>query len=98
MSDVADKHQRCTQMYVRRPYGVGLLVGSGDATGPHLYETTPSGNYYEYVAMAIGARAQSAKTYLEKHVSEFSGASNGGRPRWTTTLAGRQREKVGGEG
>lgn len=24
--DVADKHQRCTQSYVRRPYGVGLLV------------------------------------------------------------------------
>lgn len=29
VSDVADKHQRCTQTYVRRPYGVGLLVGSG---------------------------------------------------------------------
>ncbi len=26
--DVADKHQRCTQSYVRRPYGVGLLVRS----------------------------------------------------------------------
>jgi 20S proteasome subunit alpha 6 len=24
--DLADKHQRCTQSYVRRPYGVGLLV------------------------------------------------------------------------
>jgi len=75
VADVADKHQRCTQMYVRRPYGVGLLVGSVDSTGAHLYETTPSGNFYEYVAMAIGARAQSAKTYLEKHASEFSGAS-----------------------
>ena len=27
--DLADKHQRCTQSYVRRPYGVGLLVGGG---------------------------------------------------------------------
>jgi 20S proteasome subunit alpha 6 len=107
--DVADKHQRCTQSYVRRPYGVGLLVRRGaargalghrggwgvgslqraavgcqsltkarggwcvlfqiasyDQTGPHLYQTDPSGNYYDYLAMAIGARAQSGKTYLEK--------------------------------
>lgn len=69
--DVADKHQRCTQTYVRRPYGVGMLVGSVDATGAHLFETCPSGNYNEYLAMAIGTRAQSAKTYLEKHLAEF---------------------------
>lgn len=69
--DVADKYQRCTQMYVRRPYGVGLLVGAYDATGPHLYETDPSGNYNEYVSVAIGARSQSAKTYLEKHYETF---------------------------
>lgn len=120
--DVADKHQRCTQSYVRRPYGVGLLVrrrlsswdglelcglvlidpsipeksprpttlcltptpllhysnacpqiASYDQTGPHLYQTDPSGNYYEYLAQAIGARAQSGKTYLEKHFAEFEG-------------------------
>jgi 20S proteasome subunit alpha 6 len=72
VKEVADKHQRCTQMYTRRPYGVGLLVGAVDATGPHLYETTPSGDYFEYTAMAIGARSQSAKTYLEKHSAAFN--------------------------
>jgi len=71
LADVADKHQRCTQMYVRRPYGVGFLVAAYDATGPHLYETCPSGNVHEYLAMAIGTRAQSAKTYLEKHHASF---------------------------
>jgi len=71
VSDVADKYQRCTQMYVRRPYGVGLLVAAYDATGPHLYETCPSGNLNEYAAIAIGARSQSAKTYLEKHFESF---------------------------
>merc|ERR1712097_85015 len=64
-------YQRCTQTYVRRPYGVGLLVACCDATGPHLYETCPSGNFSEFVAVAIGARAQSAKTYLEKHHKTF---------------------------
>lgn len=27
---------------------------------------------YEYYAMAIGARSQSAKTYLERHFEEFA--------------------------
>lgn len=55
---VADKHQVCTQRSWKRPYGVGLLVGGYDKTGSHLYNTCPSGNYYEYKAMAIGARSQ----------------------------------------
>lgn len=75
VADVADKHQRTTQMYVRRPYGVGLLIGAVDATGPHLYETEPSGAYNEYLAMAIGSRSQSAKTYLEKYLSSFPTAA-----------------------
>jgi 20S proteasome subunit alpha 6 len=48
-------------------------IASYDQTGPHLYQTDPSGNYYEYMAQAIGARAQSGKTYLEKHFKEFDG-------------------------
>jgi len=65
--DLADRHQRTTQTYVRRPYGVGLLVASYDEkNGPHLFQTCPSGNVYEYYATAIGARSQSARTYLEK--------------------------------
>lgn len=66
MTDLADRHQRTTQTYVRRPYGVGLLVAACDKNGPHLYQTCPSGNVYEYYASAIGARSQSGRTYLEK--------------------------------
>jgi len=76
VQDLADKHQRTTQMYVRRPYGVGLLVAAYDETsGPHLYQTCPSGNVYEYYATAIGARSQSAKTYLEKYYESLSEAT-----------------------
>jgi 20S proteasome subunit alpha 6 len=71
VADVADKHQQATQSYVRRPYGVGLLVAGYDRTGAHLFQTDPSGNYYEFRAMAMGARSQSAKTYLEKNYSRF---------------------------
>lgn len=73
MADIADKHQRTTQTYVRRPFGVGLLVASVDPLDqkPHLYQTCPSGNLYEFYASAIGARSQSARTYLEKHHESF---------------------------
>ena len=51
---------------MRRPYGVGLLVAAYDRTGPHLLQTAPDGNFYEWHAMALGARSQSAKTALER--------------------------------
>lgn len=72
VADLADMHQKCTQSYVRRPYGVGLLVGVCDQTGPHLYVTEPSGNYFEYFAMAIGSRSQTSRTYLEKEYESFN--------------------------
>ena len=86
--DVADKHQECTQSYVRRPYGVGLLVAGCDRNGPHIYQTSPSGNYAEWRAHAIGARSQSAKTYFEKHLDRIvagracAGGGNGQRVGW----------------
>jgi 20S proteasome subunit alpha 6 len=75
VENVADKHQEATQSYVRRPFGVGLLVAGYDATGAHLFETSPSGDYRAWHAMAIGSRSQSAKTYLEKHFESFEHAS-----------------------
>ena len=71
VQDLADMHQKSTQTYVRRPYGVGLLVASYDQTGPHLYSTEPSGDYYEYLAMAIGSRSQTSRTYLEREFESF---------------------------
>jgi 20S proteasome subunit alpha 6 len=73
--ELADMHQRCTQTYVRRPYGVGLLVAAYDQTGPHLYSTETSGNYHEYYAMAMGSRSQTSRTYLEREFENFSSCS-----------------------
>lgn len=75
VSSIADKAQTNTQQYGRRPYGVGLLVVGYDETGPHLFEFLPSGSMLEYVGSAIGARSQAARTYLERNVDEFEGAS-----------------------
>merc|ERR1712055_1155757 len=68
---VGDKMQSPTQSYGRRPYGVGLLVAGFDESGPHIYETCPSANYFDCKAMAIGARSQSARTYLERSMDKF---------------------------
>ncbi|XP_074596064.1 proteasome alpha6 subunit [Brevipalpus obovatus] len=65
------KMQISTQRYDRRPYGVGLLIAGYDENGPHIYQTCPSANYFDCKSMAIGARSQSARTYLEKHLDSF---------------------------
>ncbi len=75
VASLSDQNQILTQSTSSRPVGVGLLVIGYDRMGPHLFETSPSGTFYEYRAQAIGARSQSCKTYLENHIDEFPGQS-----------------------
>jgi 20S proteasome subunit alpha 6 len=51
------------------------MVAAYDQTGPHLFTTEPSGNYFEYNAMAIGSRSQTSRTYLEKEFETFEDCS-----------------------
>ncbi|KAL1114935.1 hypothetical protein AAG570_007758 [Ranatra chinensis] len=69
MSLVAQRLQSGTQRYDRRPVGVGLLVAGYDDQGPHIYNACPSANVLDCQAMAIGARSQSARSFLEKHLN-----------------------------
>lgn len=71
ISSLSDRAQLNTMQYGKRPYGVGFLVIGVDGQGPHLYEFSPTGNCFEYFAMALGARSQSAKTYLENNFEDF---------------------------
>jgi len=75
MKDFVLSLQVCTQRSWKRPYGVGLLVAGLDETGPHLYQNCPSGNYFEFMAFAIGSRSQAAKTYLERKFETFMDCS-----------------------
>ncbi|KID98608.1 Proteasome, subunit alpha/beta, partial [Metarhizium majus ARSEF 297] len=72
---IGEKAQINTQVYGKRPYGVGLLVAGVDERGPHLFEFQPSGMTEEMVAFAIGARSQMARTYLERNVESFADCS-----------------------
>lgn len=75
VNKIATKSQTKTAHPSKRPYGVGMLLAGVDQTGTHLFETCPSANFYEYKAMAIGAKCQSAKTYLEKNFETFENIS-----------------------
>jgi 20S proteasome subunit alpha 6 len=72
---IGEKAQVNTQVYGKRPYGVGLLVAGVDERGPHLFEFQPSGMTDEMVAFAIGARSQMARTYLERNIDAFADCS-----------------------
>ncbi|KAH6611356.1 proteasome subunit alpha [Trichoderma cornu-damae] len=72
---IGEKAQINTQVYGKRPYGVGLLVAGVDENGPHLFEFQPSGMTEEMVAFAIGARSQMARTYLERNIEAFADCS-----------------------
>lgn len=76
MADMlADKHQRHIQSGGKRPFGVGLLVAGYDRQGPHLYQTMPSGDVFDFKATAMGVRSQASRTYLERHYTTFPEAS-----------------------
>lgn len=70
-TELGNKMQLCIQGYNKRPYGVGMLMAGYDEQGPCIIQICPSANFYPCQAMAIGARSQSARTYLEKHLNEF---------------------------
>ena len=70
VSKLSSDAQENTQVYGKRPFGVGLLIAGYDGK-PRLIETTPSGVCSSYKAQAIGARSQACRTYLEKHFETF---------------------------
>lgn len=75
VSATAEKMQKPTKVYGRRPFGVGLLVAGYDTQGSHIYQLCPSANYFDCKAMSIGARSQSARTYLERNLDKFQESS-----------------------
>jgi 20S proteasome alpha/beta subunit len=67
---VGNRLQRSTIGYGRRPFGVGILVAGYDERGAHIFEIEPSSNFFNSKAQAIGARSQSARTYLERNLDK----------------------------
>ena len=72
VNKIAEKSQLKTQRGEnKRPYGVGLLIAGFDRTGPRLFRTCPSANFYEYNCVAIGSRCQAATSFLENNMDKL---------------------------
>ena len=67
--DIADLQQMTTQSGGYRPFGVSLLIAGVDEK-PHLYETDPTGIYFEYKASVIGEGETKIKPLLHERYRE----------------------------
>jgi len=70
VKDISDQQQLFTQYAGARPYGVALLVGGVDSTGPRLFMTEPSGIYFEYLATSMGEGSLIVNKYLDDNYKE----------------------------
>ncbi|MEM5772323.1 MAG: archaeal proteasome endopeptidase complex subunit alpha [Candidatus Aenigmatarchaeota archaeon] len=68
--NISDRVQLYTQYGGVRPFGVALLVGGVDESGPVLFEIDPSATFYSWNAQAIGRGAIEALKVLKKRWKE----------------------------
>ncbi len=66
VKDVCNLKQICTQSGGLRPFGVSILIGGIDANKPTLYETDPTGIFFEYRASVIGEGEVEIEEILHK--------------------------------
>jgi proteasome alpha subunit len=70
VKDIANLKQICTQSGGLRPFGVSVLVGGIDGEKARLFETDPTGIYFEYKATVIGEGEVEIEEILKKDYSE----------------------------
>ncbi len=67
VKDVSDLKQICTQSAGLRPFGVSLLIGGVDEDGDaRLFETDPTGIFFQYKASVIGEGEADVEEILHK--------------------------------
>ncbi|MBI1969436.1 archaeal proteasome endopeptidase complex subunit alpha [Candidatus Woesearchaeota archaeon] len=69
VKDIAALKQICTQSGGLRPFGVSLLIAGVDAE-PVLFETDPTGIYFQYHAAVIGEGEIEIEEILKKEYSK----------------------------
>ncbi|MFH1849139.1 MAG: archaeal proteasome endopeptidase complex subunit alpha [archaeon] len=70
VKDICNLKQICTQSGGLRPFGVSILVAGIDDNAPKLFETDPTGIYFQYKATAIGEGESEIKEILNKEYKE----------------------------
>src|SRR3989338_3606412 len=66
VKDIANLKQICTQSGGLRPFGVSILVAGIDNSKARLFETDPTGIFFEYKASVIGEGEVEIEEILQK--------------------------------
>ncbi|MBI2523451.1 archaeal proteasome endopeptidase complex subunit alpha [Candidatus Woesearchaeota archaeon] len=77
VKDICDLKQVCTQSGGLRPFGVSILVAGIDNHIPRLYETDPTGIFFQYKATAIGEGEVEVEEILHKEYNEEMAIEDG---------------------
>jgi proteasome alpha subunit len=67
---ICNLQQVYTQHGGGRPFGVALILGGVDVTGPRVFDTHPSGVYRSFKATALGAGRETALSVLKEEYRE----------------------------
>jgi proteasome alpha subunit len=70
VKDICNLKQLCTQSGGYRPFGVSLLIAGIDESGITLFETDPTGLYYQYKATIIGEGESEVEEMLHKEYKD----------------------------
>jgi proteasome alpha subunit len=70
VKDMCALKQICTQSGGLRPFGVSILVAGVDTEGPRVYETDPTGIFFQFTATVIGEGETEVQAILEKEYRE----------------------------
>jgi len=70
VKDICALKQVCTQSGGLRPFGVSLIVAGIDSDGPKVYETDPTGIFFQFRATVIGEGEQEIEEILSREYKE----------------------------
>ncbi len=70
VKDICNLKQICTQSGGLRPFGVSILVAAVDKAGPRIFETNPTGIFFQYKATSIGEAESEVDPILHKEYRE----------------------------
>jgi proteasome alpha subunit len=77
VKDICSLKQICTQSAGLRPFGVSLLVAGIDLAGPVLFETDPTGIFFQFKATVIGEGETEVQSILDKEYKENMSIEDG---------------------
>jgi len=70
VKDICALKQICTQSGGLRPFGVSIILAGIDADGPKLFETDPTGIYFQFRATVIGEGETEIEEILDKEFTD----------------------------